>query len=249
MTQRTDENLNTVRNLDDLLKSQHLFVVLFLALAFMMMFAIFTGYHRTLEDNIVVLPSAPIIRTGEEVVQRSVTQRYQQSPGPYRVGIIVGHRNSDPGAVCADGLREVDVNQRVGDEVIGRLRALGIETDLLDEFDGRLNGYLASALVSLHADSCGNDLTGFKAASMGTDQSNALQICVEQKYQEGTGLSYNANTITPNMTAYHVYNKVSPNTPTIILEMGFLSKDRALLMDAKVPAEAITRGILCFLDS
>jgi N-acetylmuramoyl-L-alanine amidase len=192
--------------------------------------------------------SAPLIKPVPAV---PVAQRLAQSPGPLRIGIISGHRGNDSGAVCADGLTEAQVVEGIATGVIADLQERGIRTDLLDEFDPRLHGYTATALVSIHADSCDyfNDLaTGFKVAGSSYTDSSQLSICVEQAYSRDTQLPYHANTITPHMTDYHAFREIAPGVPAIIIETGFLNLDREFLTGrADVAVKAISDGILCFL--
>lgn len=193
--------------------------------------------------------SAPIYKT---VPEKPVLQRLAQSPGPVRIGIIVGHRQSDSGAVCDDGLTELEVNSNIAQQVYAQLLARGIHAELLDEFDARLPEYYATALISIHADSCVyyNDLaTGFKIAGSSFTDSSQLSICVEQAYQRTTQMFYHENTITPHMTDYHAFRRISPGVPAIIIETGFMNLDRQILTtESHVPAAGITDGILCFLD-
>lgn len=192
--------------------------------------------------------SAPLFKT---VPSQPVVQRLAQSPGPLRVGIIVGHRGNDSGAVCDDGLTELQVNTTIAEQVFAQLTALGIQTDLLDEFDARLKNYHATAMISIHADSCVyyNDLaTGFKIAGSSFTDSSALSICVEQAYRDATQMFYHENTITPHMTDYHAFREISPGVPAIIIETGFMNLDREILTArADVPSQGIVDGIRCFL--
>lgn len=193
--------------------------------------------------------SAPFIKL---VPPKPVRQRLTQSPGPIRIGIISGHKGNDSGSVCADGLTEVEVVENIAVRVVSALQTRGIAADLLTEFDPRLEGYIATGLVSIHADSCDyfNDLaTGFKIAGSGFTDSSALSICIEDAYQRATGLSYHANTITPHMTDYHAFRQLAAGVPGIILEVGFLNLDRPLLEgQPDLLAGAITDGIWCYLD-
>ena len=193
--------------------------------------------------------SAPIYK---DVPTNPVVQRVRQSPGPIRVGIIAGHKDNDSGAVCDDGLTEASINANIANQVANNLQAHGIVTEILSEFDPRLHGYFATALISIHADSCTyfNELaTGFKIAGSSYTDSEALSICVEQAYGEATQLPYHTNTITPHMTDYHAFREISPGTPAIIVETGFMNLDRELLTTrADVSAAGITNGILCFLQ-
>ncbi len=230
-------------------------LVLFLVLAAAGMFAVYWAFSPTVEGTEIVAAgginsanSAPIFKA---VPALPVEQRMAQSPGPLRIGIISGHRNNDSGAVCADGLTEADVNYKIAAMVTEALNTRGVRTDLLDEFDPRLDGYSATAMISIHSDSCDyiNDLaTGFKIAGSSYTNSEQLSICVEAAYATATQMTYHANTITPHMTDYHAFRKIAPGTPAIIIETGFMNLDRAMIWDnAEVPAAAITEGILCFI--
>ena len=145
-----------------------------------------------------------------------------------------------------------EVVERPAARVIAGLQTHGITADLLDEFDARLQGYVATALVSIHADSCDyiNDLaTGFKVAGSGYTDSSALSICVEGAYRQATQMNYHAATITPHMTDYHVFREIASGVPGIIIEVGFLNLDREILTARPdVPAGAITEGILCYIE-
>lgn len=185
------------------------------------------------------------------------------SPQPQlRVGIVAGHTGNDSGAVCLDengqvDLTEVDVNFEIATLVRESLMARGYQVDLLNEFDTRLNGYRAVALVSIHNDSCeyiNEEATGFKvAASLETRDVNRAQrltACMKDRYQQVTGMTFHANSITADMTEYHAFSEIDPNTITAIIETGFLNLDRDIL--TKQPnriAEGITQGILCFINN
>jgi N-acetylmuramoyl-L-alanine amidase len=186
------------------------------------------------------------------VPPRPIRQRVTQSPGPIRIGIISGHKGNDSGSVCADGLTEAEVVENIAVRVVSALQTRGITTDLLTEFDPRLEGYIATGLVSIHADSCDyfNDLaTGFKIAGSGLTDSSKLSICVEDAYRQATQLSYHSNTITPHMTDYHAFRQLAAGVPGIIIEVGFLNLDRPLLEgQPDLVAGAITDGIWCYID-
>jgi N-acetylmuramoyl-L-alanine amidase len=174
---------------------------------------------------------------------------------PFRplVGIVAGHKGYDPGAVCPDGLTEAEVNFRTASEVLALLERRGVQAVLLDEFDDRLTGFTANALVSIHSDSCEfPGLTGFKVARV-TDSAipeaeDRLVTCLNQEYGLYTGLPQNPATITDNMTDYHAFREIDRHTPGAIIELGFLLEDRFLLENKpKVLARGVAAGILCFL--
>lgn len=175
-------------------------------------------------------------------------------PGKRLVGIVSGHYGNDSGAVCPDGLTEADINYAVAREAVALLRLKGINVLLLEEYDSRLRGLNADALVSIHADSCNvPGASGFKVARV-TDSAipqaeDTLVQCITQAYGTETGLPLHPSSITDNMTQYHAFYEVAPSTPGAIIETGFLRDDRDIL--ARHPntvARGIVLGILCFLD-
>ena len=174
-----------------------------------------------------------------------------------RLGLVAGHKGKvgDPGAVCADGLTEASVNLDIATRVRSGLEASGFQVDLLDEFDPRLEGYDALALVSIHNDSCAyiNDqATGFKVAgaldAVARDKSEKLVACLIDRYPRQTGLNYHAHSVTPDMTNYHSFYEVKPTTPVAIIETGFLNLDRKLLTEEPYRvAQGVIDGILCYV--
>ncbi len=178
------------------------------------------------------------------------------SPRALRVGLVAGHLGHDSGAVCADGLTEVEVNTAIAREVARRLEAMGYVVDVLEEFDERLHGYRAAALLSIHADSCEyiNELaTGFKVARAQADavpeQSDRLVACLIAAYGRRTGLRFHANSITYDMTDYHAFREIALETPAAIIETGFLYLDRDLLTRGRERVvEGIVEGLRCFLE-
>jgi len=194
--------------------------------------------------------SAPFLKP---VPAKPVVQRMAQSPAPLRIAIISGHRNYDSGAVCEDGLTEVDVNYNIARTVIDDLQGYGIRAWLLDEFDERLYDFSGTALVSIHADSCdyyGDEATGYKIAGSYMTESTLLLDCMNTVYSEVTNLPYHANTVTPDMADYHAFREIALGTPAIIIETGFMNLDREFLTTgAEVPSRAITEGILCYVNA
>jgi N-acetylmuramoyl-L-alanine amidase len=177
-------------------------------------------------------------------------------PSSPKVVLISGHAGNDSGAVCTDGagvvtLAEADVNAAVARRVAERLRGAGKDVEIFDEFDVRLDGLVADVLVSLHADSC-LDYTGYKAAHRDNDPLPAdsqLLDCMDTAYPAATGLAYHPDTITRDMIDYHVFRKIDPSTPALILEMGFLGGDGPLLTGSPDRvAQGVADGIECFLE-
>jgi N-acetylmuramoyl-L-alanine amidase len=173
-----------------------------------------------------------------------------------RIGIVVGHwgDNNDPGAVCSDGLTELQVNQEVATRVQQKLVAEGFDVELLKEFDPRLNGYFALALVSIHADSCqyiNDQATGYKVApsmeNRRPERTERLTACLRDRYEKATGLAPH-NSITPDMSSYHAFDEIDINTPASIIEVGFLNLDRQILTrEPNRIATGISNGILCYI--
>ena len=171
------------------------------------------------------------------------------------IGIVAGHWGNDPGAVCADELTEAEVNLTIATIVRDQLVAEEFDVDLLREFDPRLAGYRALALVSIHADSCdyiNDQATGYKvAAAIGSadpSRSERLSACLRSRYADATGLTYHSTSITVDMTSYHAFDEIHHETPAVIIETGFLNLDKQIL--TRYPdqvARGITEGILCFI--
>jgi N-acetylmuramoyl-L-alanine amidase len=179
-----------------------------------------------------------------------------------RIGIVAGHAGNDSGATCtnADGqvdLTEADVNMSIATLVQKKLVDRGFQVDLLNEFDTRLNGYRAVAIVSIHNDSCetiNDQATGFKvAAALNTrdaNRANRLVACLVDRYHTATGLPFHAGSITPDMTGYHAFSEIDPNTIAGIIETGFLNLDRDLLTKhTDQVADGIVNGLMCFINN
>ena len=186
--------------------------------------------------------------------------------GKPHVGIIAGHwgynNGMDTGAICESGqfagTTEVQVNIIVATYVKQILQDNGYTVDLLEEDDDRLGGYKADALVSIHADSCEyiNDLaTGFKMAgtlaSPYPEKIERLKACINYNYGEVTKLPYHeGSSYTADMINYHVFSKVNLETPTVIIETGFMNLDAGIVISQpELVARGIANGIMCFVQN
>jgi N-acetylmuramoyl-L-alanine amidase len=187
------------------------------------------------------------------------------------VAIIAGHwsREStdaaptirDSGAVCPDGLREVDITKNVADETLAILNGRGYHVTLVEEFDARLKrvnpDFGPKVLLSIHADSCltGSDYafaTGYKIAhaepSDNQQEDDRLVTCLTRSYDriaQKYDKPFNANTITRDMTEYHAFREIDPSTPAAIIELGFLGQDHDFL---KYHQSEMARGLAVGLD-
>jgi N-acetylmuramoyl-L-alanine amidase len=174
---------------------------------------------------------------------------------PRLVGIVAGHWKNDSGAVCPDGLKEVDLNLNTASLVQKLLVAEGYQVELLQEFDPRLTGFQAAALISIHNDSCdfiNNEATGFKvAAAFATrhpERAARLTSCLRARYGAITGLPVHSMSVTPDMTSYHAFGEIDENVPAAIIETGFMNLDRAILtQQPELVAKGVAAGILCYL--
>jgi N-acetylmuramoyl-L-alanine amidase len=181
------------------------------------------------------------------------------SPAPPHVGIVAGHWEHDTGAICLDGMREVDINFDVAERVVNILKARNYQVDLLKEFDGRLLDYRADALISIHADSCEEftnatpPASGFKVArvanSMVPEAEDRLVACLKEHYKAHTGMYFHANSITGDMSHYHTFYEINGYTPGAIIETGFMFADREILTERPdLVAQGIVEGIVCFIE-
>jgi len=192
------------------------------------------------------------------------TQSEQTSDGAFpnptprprpRIGLVAGHWGNDSGTVCSDGLTEDQVNLEIATLVKERLAVEGFEVELLKEFDDKLVGFEAMLLVSIHADSCqfiALSATGFKVAASWAnprpEKASRLVACLHSRYLESTGLPFHAGSITTDMTSYHAFDEIDPDTTAAIIETGFLNLDRELLTrNQTAVADGIALGILCYI--
>ena len=193
---------------------------------------------------------------------RSVDGDAPAAPPQVRIGIVSGHAGNDSGAVCVDGngqvtLTEADVNLEIAAIVQQKLIEAGYQVDLLREFDSRLNGYRALAIVSIHNDSCeyiNDQATGFKvAAALNTtdpNRANRLTACLVDRYYRATDLTFHAGSITGDMREYHAFREIDPSTVAAIIETGFLNLDREILTrQTDRVAAGVVDGILCFANN
>lgn len=173
------------------------------------------------------------------------------------IALISGHAGFDSGAVCTDAdgkvtLTEAQVNAAVTAAAAELLHGHGATVTVLEEYDTRLNGLRTDLLLSLHADSC-IGASGYKAAvyvhSANPQADAAILACIDTHYPAVTGLPHHPNTVTHDMTEYHAFRRIATGTPAVILELGFLGGDQALLRDepARV-AQGVVESILCFFN-
>jgi N-acetylmuramoyl-L-alanine amidase len=174
-----------------------------------------------------------------------------------RIGIVSGHWGHDAGAVCPNGVTEQEVNLTIATLVQQKLSARGFQVDLLQEFDPRLSGYKAAALVSIHNDTCdyvSEEATGFKVAgavsSRDPNSTSRLTSCLRDRYGTISGLAYLPGNITEDMTDYHAFQEIDSATTAAIIEAGFLNKDYDFLTGRPdVASDGIVAGILCFVNN
>lgn len=220
---------------------------------------VFTAWSPpTLLPNNVAEQIAGVLATSQGAgaeVTALPTVATAEPPKP-RIGLVAGHSGpqNDPGAVCPDGLTEAAVNLDVATRVKAGLEANGFAVDLLEEFDARLAGYQALAVVSIHNDSCAfiNELaTGYKVAGAldtgAPDKATRLVACLTERYAAETGMSFHAGSVTADMTSYHTFYEVAATTPIAIIETGFLNLDRRILTEEPHRvAQGVINGILCY---
>lgn len=192
------------------------------------------------------------LRTGQ--ITPALPVQMHPSKGQYvasrLVALIAGHEGSDVGATCPDGLTEVAVNRQIAHATAAILRDANTDVLILQEYDPRLEGLRADALVAIHADSC-VPRQGFKVArwvkSPDPGRDEVLVACLVHAYQTQTGLPLDTRTITEDMTEYHAFRKIAPTTPAAIIEVGYLGGDRRLLtQEPERPALGIAEGLACF---
>jgi N-acetylmuramoyl-L-alanine amidase len=81
------------------------------------------------------------------------------------------------------------------------------------------------------------------------EEEDRLVSCIKTRYAQATGLRFDANTVTYDMTKYHAFYEIDERTPAAIIETGFLYMDRQLLTRRpEAVAQGIVDGILCFVE-
>lgn len=187
--------------------------------------------------------------------------------GDVRVGVQVGHLHADdhPEEHArlrtstggeANGVTEVDVNRAVAAELAAILHEHGVAVDLLPA--SVPPRYRADALVSIHADSSPDPARrGYKSAHFEparTPQERRLKELVDRSYFAATRLPDDHANVSGNMLHYYAFDPgyrhaVSPVTPSILVEMGYISnrQDLGTLTDPETPARAIATGVLDYL--
>ena len=188
--------------------------------------------------------------------------------GPVRVGIQIGHDNvaAHPDELAqlrfntgghANGIDEVEINRAVAAALRAQLRAYGITVDLLRATPPE--GYYADLVISLHADSVLDPTRrGYKSAYFDPERNPLeplLKTYIDDAYLAFSGFPHDFGNTTQNMHRYYAFNarryrhSVHPGTPSLIVEMGYLSSevDMAFLSQPERPAAALKEGIIAFL--
>ncbi|MFP3855045.1 MAG: N-acetylmuramoyl-L-alanine amidase [Anaerolineales bacterium] len=261
MSEQSDLSLGAESSPTASLVMRNLAVTLIVAAALATVFTAWTPASLSpgeLAGQLAAALEGEIAPTAQAVLGASPTE------SGLRIGIVAGHSGVDPdlgtvdpGAVCDDGLTELEVNEDIAGKVVRGLEAAGLNPVLLEEFDDRLVGYRAVALVSIHADSClpiNEQATGYKvSAALDTsvpDRAQRLVACLADRYGQTTGLRYHPDSITRDMTEYHTFYEVHSQTPAVVIETGFLYLDRGFLtQESEKAAQGIVEGILCYINN
>lgn len=242
--------------------NQNISNTLFNALKLVLVFGFVSATLFTMwtPTNILVAQEEPLFQQLPTVNPIQETVAYSIEPEK-KIGIIVGHRGyapeglPDPGAVCeSDGLREVDLNLQIATLLRQELLEENFTVELLNEDDPKLMGYEAMAVISIHCDTCeylGDEFSGFqvRATYKQTNQpelSERLHACIVNRYATVTGLRYLSST-SADMEEYHAFEKFADDTPSVIMEAGFMLLDKEILTkNPQLVAHGIAEGIRCY---
>lgn len=203
--------------------------------------------------EVVAMVPAPI----QTLIQLpTATPTITPTPTPPPIAILAGHSGGiDTGAICPDGLREVDITTDVAQRTQVLLEARGYTVDILAEFDPRLTHdrtYAPRLFLAIHADSCVYYASGYKVAraenSAIPGEDDRLVRCVSTAYAAATQLPFHAGSITTDMTHYHGLEEIDPQSPGAIIELGFLGSNHDLLKNHRdILALGVADGIDMFL--
>ena len=82
------------------------------------------------------------------------------------------------------------------------------------------------------------------------ERSQRLVACLRTRYGQATGMNLHSTSVTDDMTSYHAFEEINPETTAAIIEVGFLNLDRQILtQNPDLIAKGITDGILCFVNN
>ncbi|MBI4761745.1 MAG: N-acetylmuramoyl-L-alanine amidase [Chloroflexi bacterium] len=135
-----------------------------------------------------------------------------------RVGIQAGHWQTEVGATCPDGTREVDVTVAVANKAAHILRGRGYKVDVFPAPARYTHNYSAAAFVALHADQCDALSYGYKVSrwhgtrGSGTngsgDATDQWVNALWSAYGAATGLAKDTEPghFTPCMVEYYALN-------------------------------------------
>lgn len=201
---------------------------------------------------------------------RSLDEAINRLRGPVRIGLQVGHLDaaSQPEELAslrtstgahAGGVDEVDINAAIVAALAARLRALGMQVDVLPATIPP--GYSADAVLSVHADANLDPARqGYKSAHF-TPTRNAreplLKVEVDRAVLLRTNLLDDDRNVSGNMLEYYAFNRrrfrhaVSRRTPALLVEMGYLSNpsDRRWLERPERVASVLESGLLGYLEA
>lgn len=232
-----------------------------------------TGGQAFIDAGAVGPVPAPPLQLAAQAMEPAPAQPARPALPPlagFKVGIQAGHwKNAElPSELAAlrrstgasgNGWREVDVALAMSNKVAEILRSMGAKVDRLPATVPP--AYKADAFVSLHGDANANTkVSGYKLAHARWSQipgrEDALIRMISAEYAAASGLSEHPSTITENMRQYYAFNwkkfdhAVAPATPSVILELGFLTtpRDREIILGKQGQlAQGIAKGIQRFL--
>ena len=201
-----------------------------------------------------------------EAMQTSLA--YFWSTGPPKVGIQVGHLNTqnhpdelrnlryNTGGQAGD-VYEVDINLAVAQMLHDMLEVEGISAEVLPATVQP--NYKADIFLSIHADSSPEpERRGYKSAHFRTPRNSnepSLKGHIDKAYFYFTGLPDDDENVSGSMLEYYAFNRskyrhaVSSKTPSLIVELGYISNpdDLRMISDPVYPAYALKMGIIDYL--
>lgn len=201
---------------------------------------------------------------------QNLTSTWQRPPGPLRIGLQVGHWKSGElpdelknlreygGGSEGGGKAEWEVNLAIARDTAKLLEEKGFVVDILPATVPP--NYWADIFIAIHADGSTNpSVSGFKVAAPWRDptgKSEQFASELQTVYGALTKLRIDPN-VTRNMRGYYAFNyhryehAISPNTPAVIIETGFLTdpSDRNILIShPEKAADGIAQAVLSYFN-
>lgn len=170
-----------------------------------------------------------------------------------------GHEGRTSGATGAPG--EIELNVRIRNRLSQLLIDRGFVVQLVNADPTKTEYYKDFDLfLALHGDAniygTGGGVVAciapppYDSSEVSNAESRRIRDTIESIYFKETGIVNHPERSNVNMTKYYMWDKLTPKTPCVIIEMGVVQDphDKVLLGNTELIASALARGICKTFD-